>query len=195
MKAVPNAEELYIGNHFIQTYSGNRFEIEAPVFDVRDIAHALSLVCRFGGHSSEFYSVAEHSILVHDLMASLYPVADPIEGLLHDASEAYIGDLPSPFKGLMPSFQFFEQKLDTAIRKKFSLRPKRSNAEKHCDLLAVYIEAKVLMKDGGLCFENVNNYKEQADKLSEFHPIRCLTPMEAEIEFLKLTNHYGLNHV
>lgn len=85
------------------TYTGKQFDPLAPVagtVDIRDIAHALSMYCRFGGHCSSFWSVASHSIAVS--MALQAMGAEPVlilAGLLHDASEAYLPDLASPIKG------------------------------------------------------------------------------------------------
>lgn len=81
----------------IQTYTGkmfNPFEPDPALIDIRDIAHALSHQCRFSGHVSRFYSVAQHCYL-----ASLYaPKEFRLHALLHDASEAYVVDIPSPIK-------------------------------------------------------------------------------------------------
>ena len=62
--------------------------------DIRDIAHSLSQQCRFTGHTSEFYSVAEHSVLVSEAV----PARDAALGLMHDATEAYLADLAKPIK-------------------------------------------------------------------------------------------------
>jgi hypothetical protein len=82
---------------WIQTYTGKRFDPLRPdpeLIDIRDIAHSLSNQCRFTGHSQRFYSVAEHSIHVSNFCRP----EDALYGLLHDASEAYLVDLPRPLK-------------------------------------------------------------------------------------------------
>jgi hypothetical protein len=86
----------------IQTRSGRYvapLRLDPEDVDVADIAHALSNQCRFGGHTRVFYSVAEHSCRVSDLVAeqggSDY---ETLYGLLHDAAEAYLVDLPRPIK-------------------------------------------------------------------------------------------------
>ena len=84
-----------------------------------DIAHALSNICRFTGHCSEFYSVAQHSILV-----SVYSSAEnAMWGLLHDAAEAYLCDVTSPVKrsGLMSGYRAAEEKMMKCIAVKFGL--------------------------------------------------------------------------
>lgn len=82
---------------WISTYTGKRFHPFDPRpedVDIRDIAHALALQCRFAGHCSGFYSIAQHSVLV----SRHCDPADALWGLLHDASEAYLCDIPKPLK-------------------------------------------------------------------------------------------------
>lgn len=85
---------------FIQTVSGRRINPFAPVpelIELDDIAQALANQCRFGGHCRSFYSVAQHSCLLSDLLAARE--AEPVgllSALLHDAPEAYLVDLPHP---------------------------------------------------------------------------------------------------
>ena len=89
------------GNTAISTYNGYAFDIYDPgswVFDLEEIAQALSNTCRFGGHV-EFYSVAEHCMRVAEWLKSQgYSHKTQLIGLLHDAIEAYIGDIPRPIK-------------------------------------------------------------------------------------------------
>lgn len=89
------------GNTAISTYNGHAFDIFDPstwVFDLDEIAQAISNTCRFGGHV-EFYSVAEHCIRVAMWLEDRgYPARTQLIGLLHDAIEAYIGDIPRPIK-------------------------------------------------------------------------------------------------
>jgi uncharacterized protein len=87
---------------YIQTVSGRRVDPFAPdsaQIDLDDIAQALSNQCRFGGHCRVFYSVAQHSCVVADLVAAEASDADDrLWALLHDAPEAYLVDLPHPLK-------------------------------------------------------------------------------------------------
>lgn len=102
---------------WIQTFKGIKFHPYAPLpeeIDIRDIAHALSMICRFGGHSERFYSVAEHSINVSMLASEC-----PLRALLHDASEAYLGDIPRPIKSMMPEYVVAEKRLQTVIYETF----------------------------------------------------------------------------
>jgi hypothetical protein len=107
---------------WIQTFTGKRFwpfDPDPDDIDIKDIAHALSNLCRFGGHTKFFYSVAEHSI---NVCRECHRV-DGLWGLLHDASEAYLLDLPSPVKH-HPDMQLYreaEARLMEMICQRFGL--------------------------------------------------------------------------
>jgi len=113
------------GSGTINTWSGGKFSfIEPDPNDIRiaDIAHALSLQCRFNGHVNEFYSVAEHSILVSDIV--LKDTGDAylaLSGLLHDAAETYVGDVVSPLKRMLPKYLSYESLVEGCISEKFGV--------------------------------------------------------------------------
>ena len=113
---------------FIQTLSGRRVNpLHAAPEDIDpvDIANALANLCRFGGHSRGFYSVAQHSVIVCDLLEEQGATADELmAALLHDAAEAYLGDLPHPIKHrseLGAVFRVAEKQLEAVINERFSL--------------------------------------------------------------------------
>src|SRR5690349_8864599 len=109
-------------DNWITTFTGKKFHLFDPQLDeicIEDIAHALSLICRFGGHLPEHYSVAQHSILVSQLV----PQDLTLEGLLHDAEETYIGDMVRPLKLEMPEFNVVTRNIQSKIIKKFQLFP------------------------------------------------------------------------
>lgn len=92
---------------YILTFTGRHFwplDPRSEEVDIRDIAHSLALQCRFTGHTREFYSVAEHSVRVSLELPQEYALL----GLLHDASETYLTDLPKPLKRC-PEFSEYEQ--------------------------------------------------------------------------------------
>jgi len=87
-------------NTKIVTYTGKSFDLLNPTPEmvcIEDIARSLSLLCRYTGHTKEFYSVAQHCVLM--VKSNLFN--DPLAVLLHDAAEAYIGDMSSPWKQLL----------------------------------------------------------------------------------------------
>lgn len=91
----------------------------------KDIAQGLSLTCRWGGQIDYFYSVAQHSVLLYDVMRRDFPDEHEwaLWALLHDASEAYIGDVPRPFKQYMNDFLYKERQLLAAVAERFCLAP------------------------------------------------------------------------
>lgn len=112
-------------HEWITTYTGRRFSPLYPSpndVDIVDIAHALSQICRFGGHTKEFYSVAQHSCYVVELIEKWLKTTRrywkfyvPAQALLHDASEAYLGDVVTPVKATMGDYKKAEATLQETI--------------------------------------------------------------------------------
>jgi len=106
---------------YILTRSGRRFDFVNPTaqqISIQDIAGALSKICRYTGHCKWFYSVAQHSVLVSQLV----PRTLAFEALMHDAHEAYTTDVSSPLKRMLGRvYAAVEHRVDRAIRHKFSL--------------------------------------------------------------------------
>ncbi|QDP54860.1 MAG: hypothetical protein Unbinned3891contig1000_58 [Prokaryotic dsDNA virus sp.] len=119
-------------NVCITTHTGKQFDLQDPnpaLVDIEDIAWALSNLCRFVGHTPTFYSVAEHSALVASVL--LEKTRDPVwamAGLLHDAHEAYMGDIPQPLKNLigLEHINVIAGRLDMAVVKGLDILPNRS---------------------------------------------------------------------
>ena len=133
-------------NAWIQTYTGKKFcplHIKSEDICIEDIAHALSLQCRFSGHCNKFYSVAQHSVLV----SSFCSESERLHGLLHDASEAYIADICAPLKCLdqLTGYRELEAIIQTAIYSKFRLDPIGPSGVKRADQTVLSIEARSLM--------------------------------------------------
>jgi hypothetical protein len=113
---------------WIQTFSGRKFyplDPDPANIDVRDIAHALSNQCRFSGHTTRFYSVAEHSVLVSRVLQRRGAASEAVLwGLLHDATEAYLVDMPRPLKHdpeFGAAYRRFEHVLNLAVAERFGL--------------------------------------------------------------------------
>lgn len=114
-----NIEGLYVGGNYIRTFTGKYIDVFRPglgAIDIVDIAHALSYTPRFRGHLNSFYSVAAHSIMC---ALEFTDKRKRIEALLHDASEAYIADIPSPIKKGLRDYTELEDKLMKKISDKF----------------------------------------------------------------------------
>ena len=132
----------------ITTFTGKNFDPFMPdidLIDIVDIAHALSLICRFGGHCREPYSVAQHCLLVSSMVPPEYALA----GLLHDAAEAYLGDIPTPIKALFPGFKDTELEMLVSIAEKFEVFGMGADIIKAADREALKIEMRHLMGGNG----------------------------------------------
>lgn len=145
-----DGEGIYKGfnknEDWIQTHSGRRFNPLNPNPDaivIQDIAHSLSMMCRFTGHCKKFYSVAQHSVLVSYICDS----KDAMWGLLHDASEAYLVDVPRPLKrsGQFEAYKKFEAKMQEAVCKRFGLPLTEPASVKKADAQLLVTEARDLM--------------------------------------------------
>ena len=162
---------------FIGTFSGLRFWPLDPNPEkilIDDIAHALAHQCRFGGHASKFYSVAEHSVHVSQLCLPEHA----LWGLLHDASEAYLVDLPRPLK-LLPEFAAYreaERRLQRAVAVRFGLPPDQPASVTEADDTMLWIEAHSLL--GSIPEEAIRETR------APFEITDPLLPVEAERLFL-----------
>lgn len=142
---------------WIQTLNGKRFDLAAPnseAIDPHSLAVCLARKCRFGGHCREFYSVAQHSLLVCELTFTEHPRMK-LGALLHDAHEAYsgFGDVLRPAKWLDEGVAAFlrdhHHRIDEAIGKRFGLHPCMMQGEnvKRADNVALATEARDLMEE------------------------------------------------
>lgn len=168
------------GSNWMATYTGKAFhfdEMDPDSICIEDIAHALSNICRFSGHCPRHYSVAQHSMLV----ASLCPENMRLTALLHDATEAYIGDMVTPLKRIIPEFKDYEEALWFIIALKFKIQIDIPEEVHQADAAALSIEAKYLM--------GVNpelwGLQPAAKTFSSEFGVEKMSPKQAEKLFLK----------
>lgn len=132
-------ENLY-EEHSIKTYTGvyfNYVSMNPDTILIEDIAHALSNIPRWMGHTNIFYSVAQHCCWCHDNVIS---DDKKFESLMHDSTEAYLGDCPSPLKSLLPAYKQLENRLSLVIAEKFGYDYPYSDYTKEVDKAALHWE-------------------------------------------------------
>lgn len=191
-------------NPWIQTYTGRAFDLLEPTpeqIDPLDIAHALSNLCRFTGHVRVFYSVAQHSCLVAEIVRDLCkgaigdecPDVVLLGALLHDAPEAYIGDVSTPLKralrgeGQLSEYDAIEERITRTIRDRFGLvwTDWALSIVKRADLIALATEHAALFdgptpRSWGFDLPQPWPYK-----------IEPWPPTMAQVQFLQAFTFYG----
>lgn len=161
---------------WLQTYTGKTFHPMDPRVqdvDIRDIAHSLSMQCRYAGHCRRFYSVAEHSVLIARWLVGKQRDA-ALYGLLHDASEAYLVDVPRPVKPYLTGYHDAEARVQAAVWARFGL---------YAAVPAIVKEADDrILADELVNMTRMSWHARHADPLGV--PMMYWSPAEAEREFL-----------
>jgi hypothetical protein len=157
---------------WILTASGKRFDYADPQpqqIDILDIAQALAHECRYAGHARRFYSVAQHSVLVSQIV----PREHALEALLHDAHEAYCKDIPRPLKALLPDYRAVEDRIDGVIRAHFGLPAKLSEAVVTADLVLLATERRDLMPHDDTPWPILDGIAPLPRRMNTVHPERA----------------------
>lgn len=172
---------------WIQTYTGKKFYFSDPRVDqinLVDIAHGLSLQCRFAGQCDVFYSVAEHCVR----MVNWRLPGDAKIQLLHDAAEAYLSDIPTPIKRILPEFQALEDSILKAIFYKYGLNILDLETIKEADKIMCATEQRDIMKPPLDKWEG--DYPEP-------YPVKIIpwTSQKAEHQFLVAAIDLGFDYL
>ena len=176
---------------WIITYTGklvNSFKLTLEDIEIVDVAHSLSLQCRFNGHCNRFYSVAEHCVRMAD------HVKDETEddkvafyALMHDASEAYFGDVPSPIKYAMPKLQWLEGLIWKQIVGKYEIETSEGTDRiiDRADKRMLCTERRALLPGVAEfeCCKGVDSYDDDKDTMG-WHP------QFAEGAFLRMFKYF-----
>lgn len=191
---MPSKEDLFAGDlRYIRTISGKKFflnGVDPAEIDIEDIAHALSHIGRFTGHTERFYSVAEHSLLVTKMVHEAMGVNDPwllLSALMHDSTEAYLADISSPFKGALTNYADLEDRVWQRIAFKFGVNPVMDPCIKEADWVALFAESLVLQpKSEQHTWYNWNKYGEEAMRFNDKIGIPNLCPVVTKHKFLRV---------
>lgn len=133
----------WVRGDWMQTHSGRRFYPLDPRADEiasADIAHALSLLCRYAGHVDRFYSVAEHCVLLSEWVAP----ENALAALLHDATEAYVVDVPRPLKRYLAEYRAIEDGVWVAVAARFGISAEMPAEVKEADTRILLTERAAL---------------------------------------------------
>ena len=171
---------------WLLTASGTHFDLVDPQPDmvkVLDIAQGLANECRYTGQCRWFYSVAQHSTMASYLVEPEFA----LEALLHDASEAYLKDLPRPLKLLLPDYREIERRVESVIRSAFGLPAVQSHPVHVADITMLATERRDLMVEDDTEWEILRGITP-LDKR-----IRAQPPRVAEGAFIKRLLEIGLS--
>ena len=175
-------------NSWIETYTGQQFTPMYPDpsrIRIEDIAHALSMLCRYAGHCKGFYSVAQHSVI----MAGLVGWKNKLWALLHDASEAYIADLPKPVKIHLAQYNRLENGVLLAVATAFDLPWPMPDEVRDIDVRMIKTEHRDVMVPHGRHWAQ-DDLEDLGIEIAELW-----SPKRAEAEFLTYFDHYtGLHN-
>jgi len=192
------------------TVSGKQvFVLNPRVEDIdgQDIGHALCHICRFGGHTKKFYSVGQHSMLVHSIVENAFSekAVEPIRGFfspvtvatkkdirtafMHDSPEAYLGDVIRPLKTFLPVYKFIESLWWNVIAEKYALHQRMPAMVKYADRVALLTERRDLITPHRAARpwrEDKNGPQPWPGEITPLEPYDCLA------QFMARFSHLGL---
>jgi hypothetical protein len=169
-------QQSIAAGHRIMLHSGHTFDLEHPEaseFTIEDIAHGLAHTCRYAGQCDGFFSVAEHSVLVSQVVRHA-----KLAALFHDAAEAFIGDMSGPLKQLLPDYRTIEEKVARAIFERVGIASPIPCEVKRADYSVMAAEQIVLMPKG------TNEWLHEMSVVPAAVEIRRLEPTRAKALFL-----------
>lgn len=157
--------------------SGAAFDFLDPWnsdFTIEDVAHGLSNVCRYAGQCRRFYSVAEHSVFVSEMAKGF-----EYQALMHDAAEAFVGDMTRPLKELLPEYRRIEVEIEQAIFARFDVPTPLRREVKEADLRVLAAEQTQLLPPGAAEWARISGVDPAPIA------IRAMLPRQAKLLFLR----------
>jgi len=165
---MPGSRNAFKDHVWITTYSDKRFNLfgdDPSEICIEDIGHALSNQCRYTGHVTHFYSVAQHSVLVTSIVEWLGGnQGEQRQALFHDASEAYLSDMAAPFKAQVVGYHKLEAMIEKRIEEKYQLIGK-CDIVKKADWLALFVEAENLINADSRDWVGWDEHGQEAQEL------------------------------
>lgn len=149
--------------------SGHYFDFLNPdptTIFAEDIAWGLANTCRFGGQSLTFYSVAQHCVIVSHIV----PPELAFAALMHDAAEAYVGDIVGPLKQLLPDYKVVEDRVERAVASRFGLTLPWGPVIKHADLRALRTEQRDLTAGHADNWNGLDDYPPLDERIVPLSP-------------------------
>lgn len=160
----------------ITLYGGGYFDFihpERSEIRIEDIARGLSNTCRFGGqarYGDGFYSVAQHSVLVSLLVEPEHA----FPALMHDAAEAYTGDMVGPLKQLCPDFKAIEKRVEAAVFARFGIATPLHPSVKHADLRALRTEQRDLTSGTDDNWNGLDDFEPWRHRIVPISPVMAM---------------------
>jgi hypothetical protein len=169
---------------WMQTYSGRAFyplDPRVEEIDVSDIAHALGMICRYGGHTRRFYSVAEHCVLLSEWCEEVADRPTALWALLHDATEAYVGDMVRPLKRMMPDYAAMDDHLMRTICVRFGIPFECPPLVKEGDNRILVNERKALMGTAPLPWAAIEDLEKLPVMVTGWSPSEAMGAYTARL--------------
>ncbi len=178
-------------NNTVKVASGHYVDISSPDYksiDIQSIASALGKICRFGGHCPKFYSVAEHCLHAVNLALKAGYTGDALRAvLLHDATEAYVGDVVKPLKVLLSDYAAIEQRFEDAVSQAFGV-----DFNVWSDVVKRFDRAMLKAEKTAMWPEDTENWTGFSDVETSDVVLLYLTPCQATYYFLECAANLGI---
>jgi len=186
--------ELNRTTQWMETHAGKQLylPVTEDMIEIEDIAHALSMQCRYAGHTKQFYSVAEHCCLVSDWvwrklkgeMGHDRRCSTALAALMHDASEAYLVDIPKPIKPYLTNYAELEQQIEVVVADKYGFEYPYAKLIKEADVRILLDERAQLFDWSG------HDWELPVSEPLGVH-IDALSPQQAKAQFLERFHDYA----